>query len=270
MEEHLAQEIRAQGYGIFRGFLPQPTLETLELEFRSLIERHYTQENLLRHAIYPADRSETRESHAMMIAEGQSDLPSVDCKECPSIEGFLHWYHTILAELTGRPVAKSARSLLNWQEYRSGSKPVGEHFDGEYLRATKDDAVEFTLLEGILPRYVCVLTLKNENHGRGIELIKDGKVLPLLLEPGDLVLFDNIALRHRVPKLDKPRTTMGLRNFDHMALHFVRNKADRKENASYNPIAEGYVSEEVDCNARFHEFLRKEWPGMRDSYGAYV
>jgi hypothetical protein len=205
-----------------------------------------------------------------MIAEGTSTLPAVSVPHCPTIAEYLRWSNHTIAGLSGRQVAAGARSLINWQEYRGASKPVGEHFDGEYLRANKQDAVEFTLLEGILPRYVCVLTLKNENEGRGLELIKDGSVLPLSLYPGDLVFFDNIALRHRVPRLECPRSIVGLRNFDHMAVHFVRHLHEGQQGCLYRPIAEGYISEEVDCQERFKGFLQNEWPTLRDSYGAYV
>jgi hypothetical protein len=268
--EQLISQMHQHGYVIFRSFLPSEGLANLETEFRGLVARHYRPENLLAHSVYPADQSENRESHAMMIAEGPSELPAVAHEGCHLVEYFLQWHNQMIAALTGIPVDSGARSLLNWQEYRSGSKPVGEHIDGEYMRAAKQDSVEFTLLEGILPRYVCVLVLKNENSGKGVELLRNGEVLSLLLHPGDLVLFDNVRLRHRVPELAHPRTTIGLRNFDHQALHFVRNRNEGVEGRSYREIAEGFVSEEVDCQQRFKKFLQQEWLLIRDSYGAYV
>ena len=261
------------GYVKLEGYYGPSQLQQLQGEYEQLIHRYYNRSELERHSVYPSDSSDARISHAMMIAAGDSALPKVEHRDLPQISQFLSEQNQILEELTGEAVAAGARSLLNYQNYFSGSKPVGEHFDGEYLRADKHlDGVEFNLLEGILPRYVGVLVLKNENDGKGVELIdhRYHHVYSPKLFAGDLVLFDNINLRHRVPTMEKPRISLGLRNFDHKPLHFARNESEFLPGASYRAIPEGFVSEDADCYRRFVAYMQEEWPLVKDSYTSYV
>ena len=214
-------------YAKIEGFFSDEDLSKLNSEYEMMIEKYYNVDNLGSHAVYPSDKSEARESHAMMISEGKSHFPKVDHSEFPTISSYLKSQNKILSELTGKAVEGHCRSLINYQRYECESKPVGEHFDGEYMKAQKaSDNVEFKLLEGILPRYVGVLVVKNENNGQGVELLDKeyNHLYQPKLNKGDLVIFDNIYLRHRVPKLSQPRISIGLRNFDHMPVHFAENE----------------------------------------------
>lgn len=246
-------------------------LAALGAQAEKLVQRTYNQEQLDRHAVYPSDAGDQRISHAVMLAEGASRFPKVDHADLPAVSQFLTDYNALLADVTDMEVSPGSRCMLNYQNYFSGSKPVGEHFDGEYLRTERaDDGVEFTLLEGILPRYVSVLIISNENDGKGTELVdkQAGKEFAPKLYPGDLVFFDNIRLRHRVPSMEQPRNTIGMRNFDHMPVHFVRSEADFL-GQHYRPIAEGWVSEDVDCEARLSRFMADEWPTLKQEYSHY-
>ncbi|SMF61966.1 hypothetical protein [Pseudobacteriovorax antillogorgiicola] len=261
------------GYVKLDSYYRKHELEALKVEFESLIDQFYNETELLKHSVYPSDTSDSRVSHAMMISEGQSSFPKVEHGEYQQIDAFLQDQNRLLSELTGHKVAPGSRSLLNYQNYFSGSKPVGEHFDGEYLRADKEqDGIEFNLIEGILPRFVGVLVVENQNEGKGVELIdhKHHHVYSPRLHEGDLVLFDNIRLRHRVPTMEKPRISVGLRNFDHIPLHFARTENDFLPGAEYRSIPEGFVSEDADCQARFHRYMSEEWPLIKDSYSSYV
>ena len=116
------------------------------------------------------------------------------------------------------------------------------------------------------------VVVENENEGQGVELIdKEASITfrPRLF-PGDLIVFDNIKLRHRVPQLDKPRISVGLRNFDHMPLHFARREEFFLGGAKYRKIPEGFVSENADCAERYEQFLQNEWPELKSTYGSYV
>lgn len=260
-------------YAKIEGFYEKEDLEKLNTEYEAMIAKYYNKEQLGSHAVYPSDKSDARESHAMMISEGASHFPKVEHDEFPTIKKYLKSQNQILAELTNTKVPAHCRSLINYQRYECESKPVGEHFDGEYMKAQKaGDNVEFKLLEGILPRYVGVLVVKNENNGRGVELLdKEHKHLyQPELNAGDLIIFDNIHLRHRVPKMTKPRISIGLRNFDHMPLHFAANKSFFKDGAKYQEIPEGFVSYEVNCDAVFDDYMKNEWPKLRDEYTSYV
>lgn len=270
-QERSKPSITDQGYRLLTGYCSADQLAALKTEAEALIERHYTPANLAAHSVYPSDSTDTRVSHAMMIAEGQSELPQVDHQGCPAVHELLQRHNQLLAEFTGQQVAPSARCMLNYQNYFAGSKPVGEHFDGEYIRTQRaSDGIEFSLIEGILPRYVAVLVIANENNGKGTELVDNatGAVYKPTMHPGDLLIFDNIRLRHRVPTMEKPRITLGLRNFDHLAVHFA---ADEQSfiGDDYSPIAEGWVSTSVNCNKRFADFMQQQWPAMKEDYSHY-
>ena len=259
------------GYCLLKNVYDHAQLQQMKLDCEALIDRYYTREELAKHSVYPSDSSDSRVSHALMISEGESPFPKVEHREFSSIDGFLRDHNSLLTELTRSQVDPGARCMLNYQNYYSGSKPVGEHFDGEYLRAAKaEDGIEFTLIEGILPRYVALLVVANDNDGKGIELVDNAKdeITRPQLHAGDLVIFDNIRLRHRVPRLDFPRTSIGVRNFDHKPLHFALTEQDFLA-GDYRPIAEGWVSENIDCAARFKDFMQREWPALKDEYAHY-
>lgn len=259
------------GYCLVPKLYGHQQLDQLQTECEALIKRYYTKDELMKHSVYPSDSSESRISHALMIAQGESELPKIDHSSYAAVDQFLRDHNQLLSQITGKDVAPSSRCMLNYQKYFSGSKPVGEHFDGEYLRTKRsEDGVEFTLVEGILPRYVAVLVVENENEGKGIELVNNDKkeIIQPELHAGDLVIFDNITLRHRVPRLDKPRTSIGVRNFDHVPFHFALNEQEFLT-GDYSKIAEGWVSENVDCDARFKGFMQKEWPSLKDEYSHY-
>ena len=271
--EKMIQEVSETGYSVLPGYYNHQQLSKLKQEVQSFIKVFYNAQELDRHSVYPSDQSTNRTSHAVMISEGESDLPKVDHYEYQQISGFLNDHHRILSKLTGEPVLPHERCLLNYQEYRSGSKPVGDHFDGEYLKADKEqDGIEFGLKEGILPRYVAVLVVENENEGKGIEIIDNHcqKVYKPSLYSGDLIVFDNIRLRHRVPEMLKPRISIGLRNFDHKAIHFAQSKDYFVEDHHYEEIPEGYISKQVNCSQRFEQFISREWPSIKDQYTSYV
>ncbi len=263
MEEH--------SYSIINGLYNQSQLTQLQQECEALVQRFYTKDELQKHSVYPSDSSDSRVSHAVMISEGNSEFPKVDHYDYPTIDHFLKSHNALISTFTGKTVDTGSRCMLNFQRYFEGSKPVGEHFDGEYLRAAKaTDGVEFTLIEGILPRYVALLVVENENNGKGIELVNNLKneTIRPKLHAGDLIIFDNIKLRHRVPRLEHPRTSIGLRNFDHCPLHFASNESEFLR-GNYHKIAEGWVSGDVDCHTRFKTFMQDEWPTLKDEYAHY-
>ncbi len=265
------KELNQAGYCKFPAFYPDDVLQLIGEQAELLVTRLYTQELPDLHSVYPSDQGDACISHAVMLSEGESDLPAVSHTDLPEVDRFLGDYHQVLAEITGYPVAPHERTLLNYQNYFSGSKPVGELFDGEYLKTRRAvDGIEFSLEDGILPRYVAILVISNDNQGKGIELVdtEAREVHRPSLNAGDLMLFDNIRLRHRVPSLEHPRTTIGVRNFDHRPLHFARTK-DYFLSGDYYEIAEGWVSEDADCGSRLRRFTTDEWPQLKQEYSHY-
>lgn len=271
MEKAHTKQLANDGFVLLKQYRDEVHLKMLQDEAEQLIERHYTPDNLAQHSVYPSDSTDTRISHALMIAQHASELPSVSHRGCTSIDQLLQDHNQMLAQITGQSVAATSRCMLNYQNYFAGSKPVGEHFDGEYIRTQRAaDGIEFKLLEGILPRFVAVLVLANENQGKGTELVdsQSQQVHRPTMDPGDLLVFDNIRLRHRVPTMAKPRATLGLRNFDHMALHFAADPSGFLAD-DYTAIAEGWVSADVDCHQRFIDFMANDWPALKSNYAHY-
>lgn len=263
--------MNAFGYVKFESLYTQEQIDALKKETEQLVEKTYTKEELEKHSVYPSDTTDSRVSNAVMVSEGESTFPKVEHREFAQISSFLTDHNELLSELTETKVSGASRCMLNYQNYFEGSKPVGEHFDGEFLKTARNvDGIEFKLLEGIIPRYVSLIILANGNDGKGVELLdKDNHHLyQPKLSPGDVVIFDNIKLRHRVPTLEKPRTSIGLRNFDHMPLHFADSENEQL-NGNYFKLSEGYFSKDVDCFSRLTEFMEKEWPLLKAEYGSY-
>lgn len=257
--------LRTQGYLHIPGFF-SPSLCAAYLKLLPQMEADfYTEANLSKNAVYISDRTETRVSHAMMVSsDGSSSLPEV--KPAPDLVRLLvQMHHSIVGLITGQEVPASARAMFNFQKYLAGSKPVAEHYDGHYLEYEKVSGTEFRLLRGLLPRYVFVFTLENENTGevQGTTLRNPvtNEVIQTKSGVGDLLIFNNIRFRHSVPQLDKPRTMMGLRCFDSQAFYF-----SAQEFSCCTPLPDssspGFIKESSDEFAVgiLQNYYREEWP----------
>lgn len=268
----VSAQLKQEGYAYLPAVFDPSLLRALERECDEMAARHYRVENIDRRAVYLSDQTPTRTSHAMMLSQGPSPLPTVSHEGLAAVARFLRFHDEVLGGLLGAAVPTSSRSMLNWQTYLSGSKPVTEHFDGEYLDYRKDEDGGFTLHEGLLPRLVVILTLSNENRGESQgTVLRDtltGKEASPPSQPGDVLVFDNVRMRHRVPMLEQPRRMAGLRSFDFQAVHFARTEASCRPGANYRRMPEGLVSEDVDAVAVHQEFLRERWAAVREAQRA--
>jgi hypothetical protein len=250
--QEIQKQINEQGFALVPDFYTAAFIKELDDE-ATLMEQHYTPENIDKHSVYLSDKTDTRVSHAMMIsANGHSPLPIVPASvqgqggetTLLHIQHFLSDHNEIVGALTGGEVRENSRAMLNWQRYSAGSKPVAEHFDGEYLKYNKKSPTEFELIEGVLPRYVLVLTVHNENtegpQGTVLKDLQDDKTYAELpSRAGTLLVFDNIRFRHSVPTLPKPRRMLGLRNWDHRGVHYIRTPDQSTPLYSYNMMLDG-------------------------------
>ncbi len=265
----LGAQLKEEGYAYVPSVFEPHLLRALERECDEMAARYYKLEHIDRHAVYLSDNTPTRVSHAMMISQGPSPLPTVSHEGLEAVGRFLRFHDEVLGALLGAEVPAWSRSMLNWQTYLSGSKPVTDHFDGEYLDYRKDADGGFTLHEGLLPRLVVILTLSNENQGeRQGTVLRDtrtGREMSPPSRPGDILVFDNVRMRHNVPTLEKPRRMAGLRSFDFRAVHFARTEESRRPGATYRSMPEGLVSEDVDAVAVHQQFLRERWPAVREA-----
>jgi hypothetical protein len=268
----VSAQLKEDGYAYLPALFDAPVLRALEKECDEMAARYYKVENIDRRAVYLSDSTPTRVSNAMMISAGPSPLPTVSHEGMDAVGRFLRFHDEVLGSLLGAEVPSWSRSMLNWQTYLSGSKPVTEHFDGEYLDYRKDADGGFTLHEGMLPRLVVLLTLSNENDGeRQGTVLRDtltGREAAPPSRPGDVLVFDNVRMRHNVPTLDKPRRMAGLRSFDFRAVHFARTEESRRPGASYRRMPEGLVSDDVDALRVHQEFLRGRWHQVREAQRA--
>ena len=267
--ESPAEAMAEQGFYIFSQFFNAEELAGLKSEVLDLIDQNYNQENLSSHSVYPSDTSEARVSNAFMIAEQPSPFPYVPHSSGGMVDRYLKAHNAVIESFTKTPVDPKTRCMINFQQYESGSKPVAEHFDGEYLRTQRSgNGIDFKLLEGLLPRYVGLLVVSNDNDGKGLELVEGDQIIETTLHAGDLIYFDNVRWRHRVPRLEFGRASIGMRNFDHLPWHFADSE-NEFIGEGYQRTLEGWVSDQVDCHGRLQTFFEKEWPIMKDEYSSY-
>lgn len=236
--EMIKLELESKGFCKINDALSPEITEAIKTEIKHNIDVNYNDANLANNSVYISDKSEGRESHAMMVSQEISDLPSVSIQGDTLLE-CLKLHDGLLSALTGSEVNKTSRSMMNFQLYYGESKPVAEHYDGHYMDYDKISSTEFKLKEGLLPRYVMVFNIENNNigekngtHFRNVDTNED---FSPTAETGSFIIFDNLKVRHWVPKLTKPRVMLGFRNFDHMPVYFTNNLVG-KETEKYQEL----------------------------------
>jgi len=245
----MKRELGDKGYYKCPDFLTETMISSIKNEIRGNVGINYNQDNLSTNAVYISDKSDGRESHAMMVSQEEGSLPSVSLygKTLPEL---LRFHDFVLGFLTGEDVSPQSRSMMNFQLYYGESKPVAEHYDGHYMDYEKVSPTEFKLKEGLLPRYVMVFNIENENGGEGngthFRNVETGEIFSPRAEAGSFIIFDNLKVRHWVPRLTKPRVMLGFRNFDHLPWYFRHTLMPRTED-NYKPLNDannpGYIME---------------------------
>ena len=249
--EECAINIKLNGYHIFRGLISDEEIEQIKTSAFSL-RREYSEEKVKQRLFYRRESSHNRQGDALMVSNSETTLPSINIQNTP-INKYFKMYNNIIEECVGQKFTDSSqmRSMLNIQEYFSGSLPVYNHYDGEFFfffhefdSNTNENILK--LDKALIPRFVMVCVLENENDGKGVYVCKHDSHdrIDVKLYPGDVLVFDNVNLRHGVPELDKPRMMIGLRNFDYNPYYF---EASPEENSSYKELYDvrnpGWVKE---------------------------
>lgn len=225
--EKIFSEVKTKGYSVVSNFLPSGVSRSFVSEMMAM-DKYQTERYLSERSAYISDKAPNRTSHSIMSSVSPNhELPSIAPSE--STKAFLAIWNELNTHLTGFPVPNDSRSMVNFQNYRSSSSPVGPHHDGEYLEYEKGDSGYFSLLRGLLARYVGVYILWNENTQPTLTLkridISTGEVLEVINPEcftGDFVVFDNLMFTHEVGICDKPRSIVGIRNFDHLPYYYLR------------------------------------------------
>jgi|SaaInl8_200m_RNA_FD_contig_81_619839_length_10764_multi_4_in_0_out_0_7 hypothetical protein len=238
-------EVQDQGFSITRGYLDARDIQDAK-EFTDHLTGLYSNRGLNERLFYKREESGNRQGDAVMVSRRKPfRLPSL-CTD----SGLLENYHLILGKLTGKKVPVQSRSMMNMQKYYDTSFEVCEHYDGFYSKfhhgeVDKHGECPLIIDEGLIPRYVQVVVLENENDGKGVYVRAhdSGKRVDVELFPGDMLIFDNVNMRHGVPELKYPRRMLGFRNFDHMPYHFKRSVENDEEGFTplYDDVNPGYI-----------------------------
>jgi len=219
-----------QGYCFFQGLLTEDQIKQIE-ENRDEMLEYYSDSFVQKRLFYKREDAGNKQGDAVMVAFENNGLPYLYPKGI--ISDMLKLYNSLIGNFMGIEVPRTSRSMFNSQKYYEHSRPCGDHQDGEHLEYThtEDSYGEYVckMEKGLLPRYVMVFVLSNENeNGKGtyIRHHNSEERIDLPANAGDCFIFDNLAVRHGVPELDKARSMVGFRNFDLNPVLFQTTKPE--------------------------------------------
>jgi len=188
------------------------------------IDNHYEELGIT----YPSKGHEKKKSVIVMVSlDENKNLPST-VEIGPLFKDYIKYNNDILFMVTGISAPSDTRYMINYRQYLGETEPVFEHFDGEYLKGFIDKPDYHFFTEALLPRFVALLTLEGGENCEGavITNVASGEEISPCCMAGDMLIFDNIRFKHRVPKLIKPRTLLGVRNFDFLPYHYILEPND--------------------------------------------
>jgi hypothetical protein len=226
LDSNQAEELDENSFLRIEGYLTNEVCQEL-YDWMDDSQKYYTQDNLRDKIAYPSDSSSTRVSNAYMVSGGFSPLPHI-ALEKDAMGSLLDDFQAILAQMDELMYGldtflevHATRCMLNMQKYFAGSKEVPWHFDGEYLKSKGNTT---RIEEGLVPRYIAVYTLSNQNtHGTKVRCLQTGNEFQAESKAGDMIIIDNLRYLHSVPILEKPRLMIGFRNFDYRPHYFNQN-----------------------------------------------
>lgn len=261
------QELKKNGFIRIPDYLTNEDILAMSSTISDMRTNHQTEYNVKNRMAYLSDHTETRVSNAFMISTGDSPLPHLGVDAHPTLKSIAQDYQFLLAQLNGDCVSNTqdTRLLFNLQQYYSGSKPVPYHFDGEYLDYNSlDNDGQIDLKQALVPNYLAVYTLFNENTlATKIKNLVTGEETSIESDAGDLLLLDNTAFLHSVPKLEKPRAMFGFRNFDYNP-YFYSQTYSQEAIPTSNPCFSGYVTKvsTSEAQAKLEDFIE----GWKENY----
>jgi hypothetical protein len=242
LDKYQLGELKSKGYLRVPDYLDHNEISDMMNLMYCWRNDYYDDENLKRRVAYLSDSSSTRISNAYMVSNGNSPLPHIESED-ETLNSLIDDYQFILAQMSSKPDTNPSdtRLMLNMQEYKSKSKPVPWHFDGEYLDFNSDDVKDkLEVIQALVPQYVVVYTLYNDNkYGTKIKNIISKKEQLIKSKGGDMLIFDNTAFLHSVPELAKSRAMFGFRNFDYQPKLYSQ-QYDPDSTATINDCFSGY------------------------------
>jgi hypothetical protein len=228
--EQAVSDIRRQGFTRIPNAITNEEISIIKKELvEEKIDKYYSESLVKERLFFKREEGNNRQGDAVMVAFDYSDshLPCLLLNPSNESSKFLRFYNDVVGELTNQKIEPTSRAMLNCQRYFKNSLPVFDHYDGffsefEHTKNEKYNEYNFVLKKGLIPRYVMVIVLENENDGYGTYIRKhdSDERIPVENRPGDIIIFDNVNFRHGVPELEKPRMMIGFRNFDHLPFEF--------------------------------------------------
>lgn len=258
-------DIKEKGYSRIPNFLTKSQALHIEKYMEGFNAINYNKENLLNRLCYKREESHNRQGDAYMVSLYQGELPSIQMKDA-IMEEAMAFYNAVVGEMVGKVMKPSTRCMLNCQKYFDKSLPVWDHYDGEFFDfehgSNKYEDKSLIINRGLLPRYVMVLVLYNENDkGTYIRPHDSEERIDIPNEAYDMIIFDNIAMRHGVPELEHPRMMIGFRNFDYYPYLFeAYPEAGNRWIELQDEVNPGWIGDiDEDTSIYVQKQFRKEW-----------
>ena len=259
LSKESVDQIRNNGFLRIPSYLGGYELHKLQREIAEFNEKYYTEANLESGKAYPSDSTDTRTSNAYLIGNGVSSISHIDMTmedDYPVVDIIHSDWLMALGQLHNCPTDYliDTTTLLNMQEYKSGSKPVPPHQDGHYLDFDCNEDGSMTVREALVPRYVGVITIYNENlEGTVLTEVDSGIEFRPKSMAGDLIIFDNVRFLHSVPMLSRPRAMVGLRNWHFVPYLYTQTRTGPLKN-KVGEFFEGYITEIDQFDAEGYYF----------------
>lgn len=228
----IVQEIKKHGYFRMENFISSEVSEEIEKFMHKFNSENYTEENLLDRICFKREEGKNRQGDAYMVSLDHNKLGSIILDDSVLCDIF-EFYNSVLEKYVGKPMKYNSRAMLNCQQYFEKSFEVADHYDGYYLdfEHSSDGYGDKSLIinKALLPRLVAVIVLRNDNeHGTYVRPHDSKERVDIPNKSYDLIIFDNIIMRHGVPELEKPRMMIGFRNFDYYPYLFYKEVSDER------------------------------------------
>lgn len=267
----IVQEIKQNGYYRLDNFISPDVSEEIEQIMHKFNQEHYTQENLLDRICFKREEGKNRQGDAYMVSLGDNPLGSIVLDDS-SVADIFELYNSVLEKYVGKKMNYNSRAMLNCQQYFEKSFTVHDHYDGYYLDFEHgiDGYGDKSLIinNALLPRLVAVVVLRNDNdYGTYVRHHDSLERIDIANKSYDLIIFDNIAMRHGVPELEKPRMMIGFRNFDYCPYLFYKEVSDERGWIKmHDEINPGYMLEisETDSIQIQQDFLKVWKSGLSE------
>lgn len=312
--EEATQELKTKGIYEVKNFLAPIEISKIHSELSGVLDL-YGENFVKERLFYKREETGNKQGDAVMVSLENSELPHLILKSELKIASVLKIYNEIIGSVQVTKVPKNSRSMMNIQQYFTSEQEITEeefkelvknskgleefifekldngniryvqksrivenHYDAEFFdfRHEKENGERVCkIVEGLIPRYVMVIVLENNNPGgKGTYITKHDRTEKIFINAnaGDMFIFDNMAVRHGVTSLEKNRTMFGFRNFDYNPFYFKENIDNIEDKKGFvelkDKVNPGFIkpidSEEakklmLDFNKKWKEELYDEY-----------